>query len=89
LADMMLRVELAGTTTSTPQPPKGGALIAHTSEVGITVSGLHVGTMLYIYNMQGQLVYSLRVGVETRLIASLPAGAYIVVNDGRRVKAVL
>jgi hypothetical protein len=91
LADMMLRVELAGTTsTHLPPPPSqgGGDLIVSTTTGGITVSGLHIGTMLYVYNMTGRLVYSLRVDVETRLIASLPAGAYIIVNDGRRVKAV-
>jgi hypothetical protein len=71
-----------GSPKSVTVTPKAGA-------GGITVSGLHVGTMLYIYNMTGQLVYSQRVDVETRLIASLPTGAYIIVNDGRRAKAAL
>jgi hypothetical protein len=94
LADILLRVELQedmpGAVGNHPQEGVFNTpLQAATTTGGITVSGLHVGTMLYIYNMTGQLVYSQRVDVETRLIASLPTGAYIVVNDNRRVKAAL
>jgi hypothetical protein len=70
LADMMFKIELQedmpGAVGTHPTGAHTGApLQAVTTMGGITVSGLHVGTMLYIYNMTGQLVYSQRVDVVT------------------------
>jgi parallel beta-helix repeat protein len=92
LADMLLKVELARTTTSTHLPPTpsqgGGDLIVSTTTDGITVSGLHVGTMLYIYNMTGQLVYQTKVDAESIVLPSFRGQGAILVNDGRHIKAV-
>jgi hypothetical protein len=78
-----------GITTDTdptsPQSPKDGALIAHATDGGIMVSGLQPGTMMYVYDMEGRLVYSQH-AAETQLIVPLPGGQYVVGNEGRSIK---
>jgi hypothetical protein len=97
LADMLLRVELAEDMpgeVGNHLPPTlsqgGGDLIVSTTTSGVTVSGLHVGTMLYVYTMTGRLVYQTTVDNSQLSILNtqLPRGAYISANDNGRVKAV-
>jgi hypothetical protein len=71
---------------STPQSPKGEELIARATGGKIIVSGLKPGTMMYVYDMEGRLVYSHRVDdfQSSTFSFQLPQGAYIIVNEEKR-----
>ncbi|MDR0994688.1 MAG: hypothetical protein LBL81_00170 [Tannerella sp.] len=79
-------------TVNAPSVPKASKVLdaplqATVGSEGLLIRGLQPGTMLYIYNMSGQLLYQARVSGETQNITSLQGGAvYIVSNEGRRVK---
>jgi hypothetical protein len=80
---------LAASPTAAEETHSRASLQASTTTGGMMLSGLHPGTLLYIYDMNGRQVYAQRTDAETRLITSLPAGTYLVVNDGRSTKTVL
>jgi hypothetical protein len=91
LADMTLFIEglsLGETSTGGIQTEKT-SLTASSLNGNLIVNSLTPGTILYVYNMNGGLAYSQRVDAETQSIESLPSGVYVIVNDGRSVKATL
>ncbi|MDR0995095.1 MAG: VCBS repeat-containing protein [Tannerella sp.] len=53
---------------------------------GLEVRGLHPGTMLYIYDMSGRMLYCRKASAESALPDVRLKGLYTIVNDGRSVK---
>jgi hypothetical protein len=83
-----------GITTDTHQPPVSSQgevdlMVVSSADESITVSGLRPGTMLYVYDMEGKLVYQAKVNVTSIVLPPFRGQGVVITNDGRSVKAVL
>jgi hypothetical protein len=87
-----LRMVYTGTgiTTGT-EGADNSSLHAADDNGSLQISGLHPGTMLYIYNIKGQLLYQQKMdNVQFSMLNSqLGKGIYLLSNDGRSVKVSL
>ncbi|MDR0994872.1 MAG: hypothetical protein LBL81_01120 [Tannerella sp.] len=96
LYDMLLsfdgiRLAAGGTTGTAADAAEKSLRVSSEAGLALQVSGLHSGTMLYIYNVSGRLVCQIKaMNVQCSILkAQLKTGVYVLVNDGRSVKAVL
>jgi hypothetical protein len=79
-----------GVVTGTTEPEADATSLRATALTngGFEVRGLHPGTMLYVYDAGGRLMYQKKVTDVQWTVPDLQInGLYVLVNDGRSVKA--